>query len=86
MTMLDEHMVDAARRRRRRRATARWRASCAARRATPTRSIFKEARENLARAGMGTTMTAVQLWRDSALVAQVGDRARTCGGRARSRR
>ena len=35
--------------------------------------IFKEARENLTRSGMGTTMTAVHLWRDSALVAQVGD-------------
>jgi serine/threonine protein phosphatase PrpC len=35
--------------------------------------IFKEARENLARSGMGTTMTAVHLWRDSALIAQVGD-------------
>jgi serine/threonine protein phosphatase PrpC len=35
--------------------------------------IFKEARENLARSGMGTTMTAVQLWSGNALVAQVGD-------------
>jgi protein phosphatase len=35
--------------------------------------IFKEARENLARSGMGTTMTAVQLWDGHALVAQVGD-------------
>ncbi len=35
--------------------------------------IFREARENLARAGMGTTMTAVHLWADSALIAQVGD-------------
>ena len=35
--------------------------------------IFREARENLARSGMGTTMTAVHLWRDSALIAQVGD-------------
>jgi serine/threonine protein phosphatase PrpC len=35
--------------------------------------IFKEARDNLARSGMGTTMTAVHLWRDSALIAQVGD-------------
>jgi protein phosphatase len=35
--------------------------------------IFKEARENLARSGMGTTMTAVQLWNGNALVAQVGD-------------
>jgi protein phosphatase len=35
--------------------------------------IFKEARENLARSGMGTTMTAVQLWNGHALVAQVGD-------------
>ncbi|MCA1664157.1 MAG: protein phosphatase 2C domain-containing protein, partial [Myxococcales bacterium] len=35
--------------------------------------IFKEARENLARSGMGTTMTAMHLWRDSALIAQVGD-------------
>ncbi|MGZ3425776.1 MAG: PP2C family protein-serine/threonine phosphatase, partial [Polyangia bacterium] len=35
--------------------------------------IFREARENLARSGMGTTMTALHLWRDSALIAQVGD-------------
>ncbi len=35
--------------------------------------IFREARENLARSGMGTTMTAVHLWRDQALIAQVGD-------------
>jgi serine/threonine protein phosphatase PrpC len=35
--------------------------------------IFKEARDNLARSGMGTTMTALHLWRDSALIAQVGD-------------
>ncbi len=35
--------------------------------------IFKEARENLTRSGMGTTMTAVHLWRDQALIAQVGD-------------
>jgi PPM family protein phosphatase len=35
--------------------------------------IFKEARENLARSGMGTTMTAVHLWQTNALIAQVGD-------------
>ena len=35
--------------------------------------IFKEARDNVTRSGMGTTMTAVHLWRDSALIAQVGD-------------
>ena len=35
--------------------------------------IFKEARENLARSGMGTTMTAMHLWRRHALIAQVGD-------------
>jgi serine/threonine protein phosphatase PrpC len=35
--------------------------------------IFREARENLARSGMGTTMTALHLWRRHALVAQVGD-------------
>jgi serine/threonine protein phosphatase PrpC len=35
--------------------------------------IFKEARENLARSGMGTTMTAVQLWQGWAIIAQVGD-------------
>jgi PPM family protein phosphatase len=35
--------------------------------------IFREARENIARSGMGTTMTAVQLWKGNALVAQVGD-------------
>lgn len=35
--------------------------------------IFKEARDNLARSGMGTTMTALQLWREHALIAQVGD-------------
>jgi len=35
--------------------------------------IFKEARENLTRSGMGTTMTAVHLWAGAALIAQVGD-------------
>jgi serine/threonine protein phosphatase PrpC len=35
--------------------------------------IFREARENLTRSGMGTTMTALHLWRRHALVAQVGD-------------
>jgi serine/threonine protein phosphatase PrpC len=35
--------------------------------------IFREARENLTRSGMGTTMTAVQLWHNWALIAQVGD-------------
>jgi serine/threonine protein phosphatase PrpC len=35
--------------------------------------IFKEARENVARAGMGTTMTAALLWKKEALIAQVGD-------------
>ncbi|HEX4458656.1 MAG TPA: Stp1/IreP family PP2C-type Ser/Thr phosphatase, partial [Polyangia bacterium] len=35
--------------------------------------IFREARENLTRSGMGTTMTAMQLWRSWALIAQVGD-------------
>ena len=35
--------------------------------------IFKEARDNLARSGMGTTMTAVHLWGGHALIAQVGD-------------
>ena len=50
-TMLDERMVDAARGRRRRRAAAAWRASCAARRATPTpRSSARRARTWRARA------------------------------------
>ncbi len=35
--------------------------------------IFREARQNLARSGMGTTMTAVLLQEKCALVAQVGD-------------
>jgi protein phosphatase len=35
--------------------------------------IFREARANLARAGMGTTMTAVLFSGDHALIAQVGD-------------
>jgi protein phosphatase len=35
--------------------------------------IFKEARENLARSGMGTTMTAAVLWEGHAVIAQVGD-------------
>jgi protein phosphatase len=35
--------------------------------------IFKEARENVARAGMGTTMTAALLWKKEAVIAQVGD-------------
>jgi serine/threonine protein phosphatase PrpC len=35
--------------------------------------IFREARENLTRSGMGTTMTAVHLWTGWALIAQVGD-------------
>jgi protein phosphatase len=35
--------------------------------------IFKEARENIARSGMGTTMTACLLWKKEALIAQVGD-------------
>jgi protein phosphatase len=35
--------------------------------------IFKEARENLARSGMGTTMTAVLLNGTNAVIAQVGD-------------
>jgi protein phosphatase len=35
--------------------------------------IFREARQNLARAGMGTTMTAVLLTREHAIIAQVGD-------------
>ena len=35
--------------------------------------IFREARENVTRAGMGTTMTAALLWKDHALIAQVGD-------------
>lgn len=35
--------------------------------------IFKEARDNLARAGMGTTMTAALVQGKHALVAQVGD-------------
>jgi protein phosphatase len=35
--------------------------------------IFREARANLARSGMGTTMTAVLFSDDHALVAQVGD-------------
>jgi serine/threonine protein phosphatase PrpC len=35
--------------------------------------IFKEARENLARSGMGTTMTAVLLRDGNAIIAQVGD-------------
>jgi protein phosphatase len=35
--------------------------------------IFKEARENLARSGMGTTMTAAVLWDGYAIIAQVGD-------------
>jgi protein phosphatase len=35
--------------------------------------IFKEARQNLARSGMGTTMTAVLLRDTNAVIAQVGD-------------
>ncbi|MDB4969601.1 MAG: serine/threonine phosphatase PrpC, regulation of stationary phase [Myxococcales bacterium] len=35
--------------------------------------IFREARENLTRSGMGTTMTAAHLWGGAALIAQVGD-------------
>jgi protein phosphatase len=35
--------------------------------------IFREARENATRSGMGTTMTAVHLWKGWALIAQVGD-------------
>jgi protein phosphatase len=35
--------------------------------------IFTEAREHLALSGMGTTMTAVQLWRGWGIIAQVGD-------------
>jgi protein phosphatase len=37
------------------------------------RKIFTEAHDNLARAGMGTTMTAAMLWKKHALIAQVGD-------------
>ncbi len=71
-TMLDEHMVDAPdgvvdderqHLARKLRGAAR----------DANARIFKEARENLARSGMGTTMTAVHLWRDQALIAQVGD-------------
>ena len=71
-TMLDEHMVDAPdgvvdderqHLARKLRGAAR----------DANAKIFTEARENLARSGMGTTMTAVHLWRDSALIAQVGD-------------
>jgi protein phosphatase len=35
--------------------------------------IFREARENVARAGMGTTMTAALVWKKHAIIAQVGD-------------
>jgi PPM family protein phosphatase len=72
LTMLDEHMVDAPEGvvdderqhlGRKLRGAAR----------DANARIFREARENLARSGMGTTMTAVHLWRDSALIAQVGD-------------
>ena len=71
-TMLDEHMVDAPdgvvdderqHLARKLRGAAR----------DANARIFREARENLARSGMGTTMTAVHLWRDQALIAQVGD-------------
>jgi serine/threonine protein phosphatase PrpC len=71
-TMLDEHMVDAPdgvvdderqHLARKLRGAAR----------DANARIFKEARDNLARSGMGTTMTAVHLWRDHALIAQVGD-------------
>jgi serine/threonine protein phosphatase PrpC len=71
-TMLDEHMVDAPdgvvederhHLGRKLRGAAR----------DANAKIFREARENLARSGMGTTMTALHLWRDSALIAQVGD-------------
>ncbi len=71
-TMLDEHMVDAPEGTvddERQHLARKLRG--AARDANAR--IFKEARENLARSGMGTTMTAVHLWSDSALVAQVGD-------------
>ncbi len=40
---------------------------------TANDEILAEARSNLARGGMGTTMTAALLWRGHALVAQVGD-------------
>ncbi|HEY2749360.1 MAG TPA: PP2C family serine/threonine-protein phosphatase, partial [Polyangia bacterium] len=72
LTMLDAHMVDAPEGvvdDERQHLARKLRG--AAREANA--KIFKEARENLARSGMGTTMTAVQLWRDSALIAQVGD-------------
>ncbi len=71
-TMLDEHMVDAPdgvvdderqHLARKLRGAAR----------DANARIFKEARDNLTRSGMGTTMTAVHLWRDQALIAQVGD-------------
>ena len=71
-TMLDKHMVDApegvvdderTHLARKLRGAAR----------DANAKIFKEARDNLTRSGMGTTMTAVHLWRDSALIAQVGD-------------
>ncbi len=35
--------------------------------------IFKEARDNVTRAGMGTTMTAALVWKQHAIIAQVGD-------------
>jgi protein phosphatase len=71
-TMLDEHMVDAPEGVVDDERTHLARKLRGAARDANAR-IFKEARDNIARSGMGTTMTAVHLWRDSALIAQVGD-------------